>query len=412
MTTRSPASPAVPMVGSYELWKLAHAAIGLVAVGGLMFLIPLAVVEQGGTPADAGAVVALGGALGLLGPYFGNLADRFGIHRAMQIGSLLLFAAAGIVFAIADQELTWLVGAALLGIGMAGLSVVNATMVVGAGFDEHTQAGKLALLQLSLPVGQVIGLALIAGMSVIGLAIPLMFLVLAGIAALFAFFVSTVNRGAAARLAAAKPVTADDTDPDAPPTLRGILVSPFGLVLLVTLLLMMSASAIESQYPNYMQSAFGIDPGVSAGALSVIVLITIPIFVVAGRWTAKSGPRGPLLTSAVMRAAAGVVLLMLPKDSGALALIVFAVIMIAYPLFELSAATLAARTSPIGDGPGQGAVGAALALGAMAAAIMAGWLAEAFGFASLAAVTVVAAAAALFLGLALRDKTPTSARTQ
>lgn len=398
-------APAVPRIGRYELWKVAHAAVGLVGVGGLMFLIPLAVVEQGGTPADAGAVVALAGALGLLGPYFGSLADRFGIHRAMQVTSLLLFAGAALVFAIAEQELTWLVGAAFLGIGMAGLTVVNATMVVGAGFDERTQAGNLALLQLSLPVGQVLGLALIAGMSVMGFGIPVMFLVLAGIATLFAIFVGMVNRGPAARLTPFAPGMAHADDPStAKPsvTLRDIFISPFGLLLLVTLLLMMSASAIESQYPNYMQSAFAIDPGVSAGALSLIVLVTVPFFVLAGRWTAKAGPRGPLLTSALLRAGAGVVLLMLPQEAGFLALVVFGIIMVAYPLFELSAATLAARTSPIGDGPGQGAVGAALALGAMLAAIVAGWLAEQFGFSSLAAITVVTASIALILGLALR----------
>jgi MFS family permease len=387
----------VPSIGPFELWKLAQVAVGLVAIGGLMFLIPLAIVEQGGTPADAGAVVALAGALGLLGPFLGGFADRFRAYRMVQIGSLTLLAISAIVFAIATEELTWLVAAALLGIGMAGLSVANPTLVVGAGFDEQGQAKALSMLQMSVPVGQVIGLAAVAGMSAIGFSIPVMFLVLAAVGIVLTLVVAAVNRPAVDRLLAAPRPGEAATAP--PVTLRAIFVSQFGLVLGLTVLIFMSASAIEGQYPNYMQQAFDIDPSVSAGALSLIVLVMIPVFVLTGRWTARSGPRAPFIVSAIIRTGAGVVLLLLPKESGVLALIVFGIVMLAHPLLELNAATLAARTSPIGAGPGQGAVGAALAVAAMLAAILAGWLANAAGFASLAMITAITAAIATVIAL-------------
>ncbi len=189
-----------------------------------------------------------------------------------------------------------------------------------------------------------------------------------------------------------------------------MVLSQFGVVLGLTMLVMVSAQAIESQYPNYMQDAFGVDPTASAGALSIIVLISIPIYLVACRWTAKSGPRVPFLVSGAARAAAGAGLLLLPSDAGTGALVVFGIVMIVYPLFELNAATLAAATSPIGPGGGQGGVGAAMALGTIIASVLAGWVADQIGFTSLATITLIAAGGATVIGLiALRlpGETPT-----
>lgn len=403
----STAQASVPAIGPFELWKLAQVAVGFVAVGGLMFLIPLAVVEQGGTPADAGAVIALAGALGLLGPLIGNMADRFSIHRSVQVGSLALLVLSAVGFAFAREELTWLVAASLLGLGIAGLSVVNATLVIGAGFDEKQQAKSLSYLQMSLPAGQVLGLVTVAAMSGLGLGLSVMFGVLAGVGLGFLLVVAAVNKPAVARLA---PAPGGATSHEQPPTsLRTIFVSQFGLILGLTLLIFMSMSAIEGQYPNYMQQAFDIDPMISATALSIIVLCMIPVFFVAGRWTARSGPRTPFLVSGALRALAGVVLVLLPQNSGILALVVFGIIMLAQPLMELNAATLAAMTSPIGAGPGQGAVGAALAIAAMLAAIIAGWLANVAGFASLAIITVVTAGLATAIGIFFLKPARTSA---
>jgi hypothetical protein len=89
-------------------------------------------------------------------------------------------------------------------------------------------------------------------------------------------------------------------------------------------------------------------------------------------------------------------------SAGALAvivLVVFGVIMVVYPMFELNAATLFAVNSPIGPGAGQGAMGAAIATGTIIASVLAGCVASQIGFSSLAIITVVAAGGAgvLFL---------------
>ena len=395
----------IPAVGRFELWMLAHAAVGLVGVGGMMFLIPLYVLAQGGTPADAGAVMALASALALAGPFLGGLADRFGAYRGVQLSSLALLVLAAVSFSFAREELTWLVAAALLGLGMAGLAVVNPTFVVGAGFAQEEQARRLAMLQLTVPSGQVVGLGVMAGLSALGMSLEHMFLVLAAIGVLFLVAVASTNRGAVQRLLEQQPVTTGAGvpagNPTSRPTLRQVLVSPFGLVLLMSVLIVMSAQGIESQYPNYMKSVFAIDPAVSAGALSVMVLLSIPLYPLAGRWSARSGNRVPFIVSGVVRALAGAGLLLLADDAGGWALVVFALVMLTYSFFEMGSASLVAATSPIGPGAGQGALGGAMALGTMAAAVLAGWLADHVGYHALAVITVSAAGLAAALGITL-----------
>jgi sugar phosphate permease len=208
-----------------------------------------------------------------------------------------------------------------------------------------------------------------------------------------------VNGEAAGRLIQ----TVDETERDEAPRVnfRAALTSQFGLIIALTFLIMISSQAIETQYPSYMQSVFDIDPSVSATALSVIMLIAIPLYLVAGQWTAKAGPRVPFIVSAAARLVAGVGLFLIPQTAGMVALLLFGLMMISYPFFELNAALLASASSPIGQGAAQGASGAALALGEMIAAILAGWLATQFGFSSLASIVIIAAGAATVLGMLL-----------
>lgn len=395
----------IPAFGRFELWMLAHAAVGFVGVGGMMFLIPLYVLEQGGTPAEAGSVMAVASALALAGPFVGSVADRFGAYRGVQLSSLALLVVAAVAFSFAREELTWLVAAALLGLGMAGLAVVNPTFVVGAGLSSEEQARKLAMLQLTVPSGQVVGLGVLAVLSAVGMGIEHMFLVLAAVGVVLLVAVASTNRGAVARVVAqtqaAASVEAGTSAVARRMTLREVFVSPFGLVLFMSVLIVMSAQGIESQYPNYMKSVFAIDPAVSAGALSVMVLISIPLYPLVGRWAATAGNRIPFIVSGVVRAIAGAGLLLLSDDAGIWALAVFALVMLTYSFFEMGSASLVAATSPLGPGAGQGALGGAMALGTMGAAVLAGWLAQQVGYHSLAAITVVCAGLAAVLGVAI-----------
>lgn len=381
---------------------LAQAALGFVAYGGVIFLIPLHVLAEGGTPADTGSVIALIGLIGLAGPFVGGIADRFGAYRSLQVASLALTALAAATLAIADDTLLWLVAAALLGLGMSGTVVINTTLVVGAGFDHETESKKLALLQMSLPAGQVLGLATVSLLANAGLSIRSMLVAMGAAGLLFTLGIAFLNRSAGQRvLSASTPPAHPDEQPVPRASLRAVLLSQFGLTLLLTFLVFASSEAIESQYASYMDAVFAIDPEVSAAALSVIMLITIPLYLFAGRWTAKSGPRLPFLASAAARATAALGLLLLPGSAWPAALLLFGITMFVFPLFELTAAVLVSKTSPIGQGAAQGGSMAAYAMGSIVGAIVAGWMADTCGFGSLAWVAFVAAAAATVLGVVL-----------
>ena len=173
-------------------------------------------------------------------------------------------------------------------------------------------------------------MATVAALSAADVGFRGRFLALAGVSLVFLAIAAAFGDGAVTRLhnatAAANEAVADD--PSAPKVgLRRILLSQFGITLALIALLTIAAQAIESQYPNYMKDVFDIDPSASAGALSLIVLISIPLYVVAGKWTASAGPRIPFIFSAAVRTAAGLGLLLLPKDAGVLALVGFGLIM-------------------------------------------------------------------------------------
>ena len=94
------------------------------------------------------------------------------------------------------------------------------------------------------------------------------------------------------------------------------------------------------------------------------------------------------------RALAGLGLWLITDTAGLPAfvpLVLYGVIMVVIPLTDVSGALLAANTSPIGPGGGQGGNGFALAGAAVLGAFIGGWAAEAVGFASLGLIVGVLA---------------------
>lgn len=378
---------------------VASITVGVVGFGGLAFLIPNAIVAQGGTAADAGAVLATRGLFMLLGPAIGYLADRFVAHRAVQLVGLLSLGGGAASFAFARTDLTYLLAAFLFGLGLSACLSINLTLVVGAGLSEDETAQKLSVVLQSAVVGQVLGLALVGLLTTTGVSFRGRFLVLAVLAVIGTTITAATNRGAVARLYAHQ--TPDQrADVKAPVEWRQVLLSQFGLVMLLVLLIHGATQALEGQYPNYMQSVFRIDPAFAAEALAIIVLVRIPLHPLTARLSARTGPRLPFLATGVVRAAAALGLLLLGSSAPALAPIAFyGLIQLCYPFFELNASLLAARTSPIGAPAGQGALVAAQAAGVIVGMSLAGGVAANVGFSSLATITLVGSALAFLVGV-------------
>jgi predicted MFS family arabinose efflux permease len=186
--------------------------------------------------------------------------------------------------------------------------------------------------------------------------------------------------------------------------LGAVLLSSFGLVLLVVVISFTAHSVVESQYANFMKDVFAIDGETSAMALAIAVLASVPVFPLVGRWLANAPYRLPLLVGIGLRALAGFGLWLVAGTTGLPALVplvLYGIIMVVIPLTDVSGALLSANTSPIGPGGGQGGYGFALAVASVLGAFIGGWAAEALGFASLGLVVSILAAVGLVLAVFL-----------
>jgi MFS family permease len=403
---------------NYESWFLSQGVVGFVNAGGAAFLVAPMIIKQGGSPADAGMIVGLLPFVALLSPIFGNFADRFRIHREMVLAGLVALVLASITMSFAEQELTYVVGALLFGTGGGLVIVANLGMLAGSGLDEDVMAKRMGLLQMSLPAGQFIALGISAALLAAGVELQTMFLMHAAIAAIAFLVMWPLTKGPADRIAGQLDATeaAEAAVSGASGKRLGfaaIVFSGFGLFLLINFLSQFGEQIIESQYPNYLNDVFKIEPDAAALAMAVAVLISAPLYPISGRWTAKKGPKVPFLASMAVRTAtvAGLAFISIGlKDAGdgvqTLALLLYGLMIVVYPFFEVNTSLIAAKTSPIGPGGGQGFQGGATNLAGILGGFTAGWLANQAGYDTLAWVAMGLGAASFALGFFLKIEAP------
>ena len=404
----------VRAIGPYESWFVAQVTLGLVYVGGAMFLLPGFVLSlPDSDPGDVGIVMAVLPLIALGAPIVGGLLDRFGSYRLFQNLGLGLFALGFGVLALADELIATTLGALILGVGAALVMTTNLSMLAGSGLSENDLTARMSLLQMSIPVGQVLGLAVVAGLLAIELEFGDIFLVMSVLSLLGLGVTAATNGPAAQRAldqrAGMRAGAEEGEEPDH--GLGWVLWSTFGLVLLVVFVSMVSHATIESQYPNYMNDVFGIDGDLAAVALAVAVLVSIPLYPMIGQWARRVALRVPLLLGVAGRGVAGLALWLVADVSGLpvlVPLLLYGAIMIMLPLTDTTGALLAATTSPIGPGGGQGGYGFALAAAAVGGAFLAGWAASEFGYRSLALIVAILALVAVALGLGIPKQPPTA----
>ena len=403
---------------NYESWFLSQGIVGFVNAGGAAFLVAPMIIEQGGTPADAGMIVGLLPFVALLSPIFGNFADRFRIHREMVLAGLVALVLASITMSFAEQELTYIVGALLFGTGGGLIIVANLGMLAGSGLDDDVMATRMGLLQMSLPFGQFTALGIMAALLAAGVELQTLFLLHAAVAALGFVVMWPLTRAPAERISrqldlATSVTTSAGSGSGKRIGFAAIIFSGFGLFLFINFLSQFGEQIVESQYPNYLGDVFKIEPDTAALAMAVAVLISAPLYPVSGRWTAKKGPKVPFMVSMAVRTltVAGLAFISIGlEDAGdgmqTLALLLFGLMIVVYPFFEVNTSLIAAKTSPIGPGGGQGFQGGATNLAGILGGFTAGWLADQAGYDTLAWVAMGLGAASFVLGFFLKIEAP------
>jgi MFS family permease len=419
-----------------EPWFAPFALINGAAVGLVPILLPVVAVRYG-----VGHVGLVMGAFNLgafAAPLAGSLADRYRAYRILTTVCAAISAVSLWLFPLAGSPLQLLLALAN-GAGFAGaVTVANLLIVERRPQDEWNQ--RLGWLETVLSVGQGGALVLAAWLSglsarhglliaavVPAAAIPLSLLLIPrltgtsaassaapGPAASGPAGSALDNRAARAshRLASAGHV--GEWGPSSPSrahhlhhqplaSLRGgagLLRGRFGWMLAAWIPAYAGTAIIFALYPVLFSRAFGVAPQTSALAFAVIVFVSLPLFIVAGRVSQRRGParmmagafaaRVVLLAALAALAAVGHVPAVLP-------LAAFAGVMFAWSFLSVASPGLTGQFCPNAEGDAQGALNAASGLAGLAGSVIGGLTADLWGYT--AALSV--GAGAVLLGLVI-----------
>jgi MFS family permease len=387
----------------FEWWFVAHFVFGAVFLGMVPILVPTYIMSITSSATEAGVVMAIIGLGALAAPVIGGFADKYQAHRLAQLGGLAALSVGALIFAFAKADLVFAIAAIAVGLGVATLMMIDPSLIVGARFDQDTESSKLTRLNQVAIVGQLTGGLLIAGLTQAGLSFQVRFLAMAVLPFIGFFIVAATNKKAAERLNAASSAPQEAaTAAEKKMSLGTILLTTFGLFLLMMALNGMGQSVLESQYPNYMQQVHNINPALSATALSVTAVVNLLLLGVAGSWMAKKGPNPVIMVSLIMRLVAAALLIVLAIVGNVpsfLPLGMYVILLVGIAWVDLAGPALAGRLSIAGIGATQGLLMGALAIGAFLGALLGGWLAETFGFQTLPWVTAICVFIAILLGI-------------
>ncbi len=400
-----------------EPWYLAYALLGTTVAGLVPVLLPLRVSRASGM-AQVGLVMAAVSLGGLTAPLWGSLADRYRLHRWLLTGGLAVTAAGLAAVAFTTGPIAWTGLALLQGIGAAAAATVANLFVV----EAHPQAEwdtRIGWLQTFYGGGQVFGLFL-AGL--LGQAhIRLGLLTAAGLAAV-ALLPGWLGTPRIASPPRTRPILRHParhgewaiSSParlfhhcswKALRTLGASVASPFGRFLAAWVVGYAGAASIFSLYPVLMEAAFGVPAWTSSMAFGAAAGLGMALYSPAGTWARRAGSLRVLQAGLTLRVLAfGALLalaLMHPPGQGALALLAFGAVVLAWSLLSVGGTALAAELPHIGEGEALGLFNAATALAGVIGAALGGWIAGRWGVAAAVGLALLGAGGAFSLAAAL-----------
>jgi DHA1 family tetracycline resistance protein-like MFS transporter len=435
-------------LGLVEAWFAPFALVNGSAVGLVPILLPVVSVKYG-----VGHVGLVMGAFNLgafAAPLTGALADKFRAYRVLAAGCAAISAVSLWLFPLAGSAVQLLLALAN-GAGFAGAMTIANLLIV----ERRPKAewnSRLGWLETALGVGQGAALLLAAWLAtlradnalLIGAIVP------AAAIPLATFLIrtppapgtvpappGTVPAPAVppAPTTAVQPATpravhhlthnglVGEWGPASPSRvhhirqrrrpyvagLRALLDGGFGWMLVAWAAAYAGTAIVFSLYPVLFARAFGVAPQTSALAFAVIVFVSLPLFVVAGRTTQRSGPvraivggmgaRIVLLGLLAVFAAAGHVPYVLPMAA-------FAGILFAWSFLSVASPALTGQLVPDAEGDAQGMLNASSGIAGLLGSVAGGEVANAWGYPAalgLGAAAVAVGLAIFVARLARRD---------
>jgi MFS family permease len=400
-----------------EPWFAPFAVVNGSAVGLVPILLPVVASRYG-----VGHVGLVMGAFNLgafAAPLAGSIADRYRAYRLLTIICAAVSALSLWLFALANPWQQLLL-ALINGAGFAAaVTIANLLIVERQPKAEWNQ--RLGWLETALSVGQGAMLILAAWLSGLQARPALIGAAIVPAAAVpLALLVPRQRRATAAvpvpdassDPAAGTPIPAGSATPATAHRLRSaghvgewgpaspsrthhlhrrrslggmlaILRGEFGWMLAAWIPAYAGTAIVFALYPVLFRSAFQIAPHASALAFAVIVLASLPLFIVAGRVSQRRGPavtmagalgaRVILLTALALLAAARHVPAVLP-------LAAFAGIMFAWSFLSVAAPGLTGQLAAGDEGDAQGALNAGSGLAGLAGSAVGGFAAARWGY--------------------------------
>ncbi len=400
-----------------EPWFAPFGLINGAAVGLAPILFPLVAVRYG-----VGHVGLVMGAFNLgafAAPLTGNLADRYHAYRLLAIGCAAVSAVSLWLFPLAGPPVQVLLALANGGAFAGAVTVANLLIVERRPQREWNR--RLGWLETVLSVGQGGGLILAAWLS--GLAARTGLLIAALVpAAAIPLSVLLIPRVTGRAPAVPNAPAPGESSPGASPGARAshrlasaghvgewgpaspsrvhhlhqqrrplealhsavrLMRGGFGWMLAAWVPAYAGTAIIFALYPVLFSRAFGVAPRSSALAFAVIVFLSLPLFIVAGR---RSQRRGPVRVIAASLAARVVLLAALAAFAAVghipavLPLAAFSGIMFAWSFLSVASPALTGQLCHGAEGDAQGSLNAASGLAGLIGSVVGGLAAASWGF--------------------------------
>jgi MFS family permease len=368
----------------------------------ISLLIPPFVTESTGNAADAGIVMAIISLAAVLAPVLGGFADKYRAHRLVLTLGVLGMALGFLMYSIsAEAQAIYVLDATVLGISAAAINAVGPVFVLGANLSQKLEASRLTVLNLLQPVGQVIGGALLAVAVSANLDFSARFTIAAGFMLICGVITWFTTAAPAKRIMLQEDKPEDVAgDPKKSFGLKQVLVSTFGMTLLILTLSSVGNNGINAQIANILPNVYGMDQQTTSALISLAGLFNIALFIVAGRWMARSGGMTVLTGGTAIRFIGALGMALVGMMTNKPIIIAAAFMLILYqsnPFSRISQGVVGMRFATIPAGATSGWVIAASAAGSFLGALIGGYLASSIGFNAVNWMSAFAVGAALLL---------------
>ena len=391
---------------AFEWWMFSFIAAGAGWAAFISLLIPPYITGVTGNAADAGIVMAIISLAAVLAPVLGGFADKYRAHRLVLSLGVLGLALGFVAYAVsAESNAILALDAILLGVSIAAVNAVGPVFIIGAGLSQALQARRLTVMNLLQPVGQVIGGVIMAAAA--SLDFSARFWIAAAV--MLVCFVITWFASAGPAKQIALPEAKAPADGAADEALekqkksfglKQVLISSFGLYLLILTLSSMGNNGINAQIANILPNVYGMDERTTSALISLAGLINIGLFFVAGGWLARSGGMTVFTAGTVIRLIGALGMAVVGLVAGSPILIAAAFMQILYqsnPFVRLTQPVVGARFATIPVGAASGWVIAAAAAGSFLGSLIGGFLASSVGFNAINWMAALAVGAAVLL---------------